>query len=280
MDGKVVVVTGGTSGIGQVAAAELARQGARIILIARDPVRAARALADVSGAGPGVTHRVVYADLASIAETRRAAAEIAAAEPRIDVLINNAGALFNRRRLSPDGLEMTFAVNHMAYFVLTERLRPTLLKSGSARIVNTASGAHRGAALDFDDLQAERAYSGFPVYGRSKLCNILFTRELARRLQGTGVTANCLHPGFVATRFGDGSGGLLQALMPVARLGAISPQKGAETIVYLASSPDVASVSGLYFYQRKPDTPSPAAQDDAAASRLWAESERLEAVAA
>ena len=280
MDGKVVVVTGGTSGIGQVAAAELARQGARIILIARDPVRAARALADVSGAGPGVTHRVVYADLASIAETRRAAAEIAAAEPRIDVLINNAGALFNRRRLSPDGLEMTFAVNHMAYFVLTERLRPTLLKSGSARIVNTASGAHRGAALDFDDLQAERAYSGFLVYGRSKLCNILFTRELARRLQGTGVTANCLHPGFVATRFGDGSGGLLQALMPVARLGAISPQKGAETIVYLASSPDVASVSGLYFYQRKPDTPSPAAQDDAAASRLWAESERLEAVAA
>ena len=280
MDGKVVVVTGGTSGIGQVAAAELARQGARIILIARDPVRAARALADVSGAGPGVTHRVVYADLASIAETRRAAAEIAAAEPRIDVLINNAGALFNRRRLSPDGLEMTFAVNHMAYFVLTERLRPTLLKSGSARIVNTASGAHRGAALDFDDLQAERAYSGFLVYGRSKLCNILFTRELARRLQGTGVTANCLHPGFVATRFGDGSGGLLQALMAVARLGAISPQKGAETIVYLASSPDVASVSGLYFYQRKPDTPSPAAQDDAAASRLWAESERLEAVAA
>ena len=277
MDGKVVVVTGGTSGIGQVAAAELARQGARIILIARDPVRAARALADVSGAGPGVTHRVVYADLASIAETRRAAAEIAAAEPRIDVLINNAGALFNQRRLSPDGLEMTFAVNHMAYFVLTEGLRRTLLKSGSARILNTASGAHRGAALDFDDLQSERAYSGFQVYGRSKLCNILFTRELAHRLQGTGVTANCLHPGFVATRFGNGSGGLLQALMPVARLGAISPQKGAATIVYLASSPDVASVSGLYFYQRKPDTPSAAAQDDVAASRLWAESERLEA---
>ena len=277
MDGKVVVITGGTSGIGQVAATELARQGARIILIARDPIRAARALAVVSGAGPAVIHRVVYADLSSIAETRRAAAEIAAAEPRIDVLINNAGALFNQRRLSPDGLEMTFAVNHMAYFVLTEGLRRTLLKSGSARILNTASGAHRGAALDFDDLQSERAYSGFQVYGRSKLCNILFTRELAHRLQGTGVTANCLHPGFVATRFGNGSGGLLQALMPVARLAAISPQKGAETIVYLASSPDVASVSGLYFYQRKPDTPSAAAQDDVAASRLWAESERLEA---
>ena len=277
MDSKVVVVTGGTSGIGQVAATELARRGARIILIARDPDRAARALAELSGAGPDIAHRVEYADLASIAETRRVAAKIAAAEPRIDVLINNAGALFNQRRLSPDGLEMTFALNHMAYFVLTEGLKRTLLESGSARIVNTASGAHRGAALDFDDLQSERAYSGFQVYGRSKLCNILFTRELARRLQGTGVTANCLHPGFVATRFGDGSGGLLQALMPVARLGAISPQKGAATIVYLASSPDVASVSGLYFYQRKPDTPSAAAQDDVAASRLWAESERLEA---
>jgi NAD(P)-dependent dehydrogenase (short-subunit alcohol dehydrogenase family) len=277
MDGKVVVLTGGTSGIGQVAATELARQGARIILIARDPVRAARALAEVSGAGRSVTHRVVYADLASIAETRRAAAEIAEVEPRIDVLINNAGALFNQRRLSPDGLEMTFAVNHMAYFVLTEGLKRTLLKSGPARIVNTASGAHRGTTLDFDDLQSERAYSGFAAYGRSKLCNILFTRELARRLQGTGVTATCLHPGFVATRFGDGSGGLLQALMPVAKLGAISPQKGAATIVYLASSPDVASVSGVYFYQCRPDTPSLAARDDAAASRLWAESERLEA---
>src|SRR5215469_696075 len=277
MDGKVVVLTGGTSGIGQVAATELARRGARIILIARDPVRAARALAEVSGAGRSVTHRAVYADLASIGETRRAAAEIAEVEPRIDVLINNAGALFNQRRLSPDGLEMTFAVNHMAYFVLTQGLKRTLLDSGSARIVNTASGAHRGATLDFDDLQSERAYAGFQVYGRSKLCNILFTRELARRLQGSGVTANCLHPGFVATRFGDGSGGLLEALMPVARLGAISPQRGAETIVYLASSPEVASVSGRYFYKCKPDTPSPAAQDDAAASRLWAESERLDA---
>jgi len=174
---------------------------------------------------------------------------------------------------------MTFAVNHMAYFVLTEGLIRTLTESAPARIVNTASGAHRGATLDFDDLQSERAYSGFQVYGRSKLCNILFTRELARRLEGSGVTANCLHPGFVATRFGGGSGGLVQALMPVARLGAISPQKGAETIVYLASSPNVASVTGLYFYRCKPDTPSPTAEDDAAVSRLWAESERLEAEA-
>jgi NAD(P)-dependent dehydrogenase (short-subunit alcohol dehydrogenase family) len=279
-EGKVVVITGGTSGIGQVAATELARQGARIILVARDRARVARALPDVSGAGPGIPHRVVYADLASIAETRRAGAEIASTEPRIDVLINNAGALFNRRRLSPDGLEMTFAVNHMAYFVLTQALTPTLVASAPARIINTASGAHRGATLDFDDLQSERSYSGFAAYGRSKLCNILFTRELARRLEGSGVTANCLHPGFVATRFGDGSGGLAQAVMPIVRLGAISPERGAKTIVYLASSPDVASLSGLYFYQERPDTPSAAAQDDAVAARLWAESGRLEAIVA
>jgi NAD(P)-dependent dehydrogenase (short-subunit alcohol dehydrogenase family) len=277
MDGKVVVITGGTSGIGQVAAVELARQGARIVLIARDRDRAAEALADISRAGPGLAHRSVHADLASIAETRRVAAEIAQGEPRVDVLINNAGALFNRCQLSPDGLEMTFAVNHMAYFVLTEGLEATLAASAPARVINTASGAHRGAVLDFTDLQSERAYSGFQVYGRSKLCNILFTRELARRLKGSGVTANSLHPGFVATRFGSGSGGLVQALMPLARLGAISPEKGAETIVYLASSPEVAETSGLYFYQCKPDAPSPAAQDDATAQRLWTETQNLEA---
>lgn len=280
MDGKLVVVTGGTSGIGRVAAAELAARGARIVLIARDRARAAQALADIDRAGPGIAHRAVYADLASIAETRRVAAEIAAAEPRIDVLINNAGALFNRRQLSPDGLELTFAVNHMAYFVLTEGLKQTLLGSSPARIVNTASSSHKGARLDFDDLQSERAYSGFKAYGRSKLCNILFTRELARRLKGSEVTANCLHPGFVATRFGDRSGGLVQALLPIAKLGAVNPKKGAATLVYLASSPRVASMSGRYFYRKNPETPSAEALDDAAAARLWAESERLEAAVA
>jgi NAD(P)-dependent dehydrogenase (short-subunit alcohol dehydrogenase family) len=279
MDGKVVVMTGATSGIGEVAAVELARRGARVVFIARDRSRAEAVLREIRAANPGIAHRAHYADLSSIDETRRAAAEVATTEPRVDVLINNAGALFNRRQLSPDGLEMTFAVNHMAYFVLTEALRDVLLASAPARIVSTASGAHRGARLDFDDLQSERSYAGFDVYGRSKLCNILFTRELAHRLEGTGVTANCLHPGFVATRFGDRSGGLLQALMPIAKLGAISPKKGAETILYLASSPDVAETSGLYFYRCKPETPSDEAQEDAAAARLWAESERLEAAA-
>ncbi len=277
MDGKVVVITGATSGIGQAAAVELARRGARIILIARDRSRAEAALGEIGAARAGLAHRAVYADLSSIAETRRAAAQVADAEPRIDVLINNAGALFNRRRLSADGLEMTFAVNHMAFFVLTEGLKATLLRSGPARIVTTASGAHRGARLDFDDLQLERGYAGFKAYGRSKLCNILFTRELAHRIESSGVTANCLHPGFVATRFGDTSGGLGQALMPIAKLAALSPQKGAETIVYLASSPEVADMSGLYFHRCRPEAPSAEARDDKAAALLWRESERLEA---
>jgi NAD(P)-dependent dehydrogenase (short-subunit alcohol dehydrogenase family) len=279
MDGKVVVITGGTSGIGEVAAVELARLGARIILVARDRDRVARTLAQINAAGPGLAHRAVYANMASMAETRAVGRQIAEAEPRVDVLINNAGALFNRRELSPDGLEMTFAVNHMAYFVLTQALRAVLVASAPARIVNTASGAHRGAQLDFDDLQSSRAYSGFAVYGRSKLCNILFTRELSRRLAGAGVTANSLHPGFVATRFGDRSGGALQILMPVAKLGALSPRQGAETIIHLAASPQVEGVSGLYFHKCRAETPSPEAQDDAAATRLWSESERLAALA-
>ena len=195
MRGKVVVITGGTSGIGQVAAGRLAEMGARIVLVARDKARADATLERLRRLGGDVEHTSRLADLSSIAATKQVAAEIAAAEPRIDVLINNAGALFNHRQLSPDGLEMTFAVNHMAYFVLTEGLRERLVTTPGARVVSTASGAHNGAKLDRDDLQSAKSYSGFAVYGRSKLCNILWTRELARRLAGTGVTANCLHPG-------------------------------------------------------------------------------------
>jgi NAD(P)-dependent dehydrogenase (short-subunit alcohol dehydrogenase family) len=279
MQGKVVVITGGTSGIGQVAAERLARMGARIVLVARDPTRGEATLARLRQVGPGAEHGARYADLSRIGETRRVAAEIAAAEPRIDVLINNAGALFDDRRLSPERLEMTFAVNHMAYFVLTEGLRERLVGSTPARIVNTASAAHAGAKLDFEDLQSAKGYAGFRVYGRSKLANILFTRELARRLDGTGVTANCLHPGFVATRFGASSGGLFQAIMPAARLFALTPEQGADTLVYLASSPEAASANGLYFVKRKPATPSREAQDDGAAARLWSESESIAATA-
>jgi NAD(P)-dependent dehydrogenase (short-subunit alcohol dehydrogenase family) len=275
MRGKVVVITGGTSGIGAVAAVVLARMGARIILVARDEARAEATLARLRDSAPGVAHCAHFANLLRLDEMRRVAAEIADHEPRVDVLINNAGALFASRRLTEDGLERTFALNHMAYFVITARLRERLSASAPARIINTASAAHQEATLDFDDLQSAKSFGARKAYGQSKLCNILFTRELARRLRGTGVTANCLHPGFVATRFGDQSGGLISPLIRLAKFFAISPADGAETMVYLASSPDAAGVTGQYFYRSAPITPSSWARDDRAALLLWQRSAAL-----
>ena len=269
MQGKTVVITGGTSGIGEVAAIALAKMGARIVLVARDKARGDATLARLRDITPDIAHSVYFADLLRLAEMKRVAAEIADHEPPIDVLINNAGALFAKRRLTEDGLERTFALNHMAYFVMTAGLHERLLASGHARIVNTASAAHQGAMLDFDDLQSAKSFGARKAYGQSKLCNILFTLELARRLQGTGVTANCLHPGFVATRFGDQSGGLLSRLVWLAKFFAISPTQGAETIIYLASAPDVAETTGQYFYKSMPIRPSSWAQDDRSALLLW-----------
>jgi NAD(P)-dependent dehydrogenase (short-subunit alcohol dehydrogenase family) len=275
MKGKVVVITGATSGIGEVAAARLAGMGARIVLVARDLTRGQEMLARLAAGGGGSAHSVYYGDLSLIAETKRVAAQIAAAEPRVDVLINNAGALFGARGLTADNLEKTFATNHMAYFVLTLSLRASLLAAAPARVVSTASAAHKGYTLDFEDLQGARGYTAMKAYGRSKLCNILFTRELARRWSGTGVTANCLHPGFVATRFGDASGGVLSRVVRMAKTFAISPEKGAQTIVYLASSADVGKISGEYFYECRPAVPTQGGRDDAAAARLWTESVKI-----
>jgi NAD(P)-dependent dehydrogenase (short-subunit alcohol dehydrogenase family) len=276
MKGKVVVITGATSGIGEVAAQRLAAMGARIVLIARDPARGQKALTRLPSLGSSASHSIYYGDLSRISECKRVAAEIAAAERRVDVLINNAGALFGTRRVTADDLEETFATNHMAYFVLTLGLRTSLLGGAPSRVVNTASDAHKGCTLHFDDLQAAKSYSAFRAYGRSKLCNILFTRELARRWTGSGVTANCLHPGFVATRFGDNSGGMLSRVVRIGKtLFAITPEKGAKTIVYLASSPEVAAISGEYFYKCAITAPTAAGQDDDAAKRLWDESARI-----
>lgn len=275
MKGKTVVITGGTSGIGEVAAVALAKMGARIVLVARDRSRGDATLARLHDSAPGIAHSVHFADLLRLAEVKRVSAEIADHESRIDVLINNAGALFATRRLTEDGLEYTFALNHMAYFIMTEGLRERLLASGPARIINTASAAHQGATLDLDDLQSAKSFRAMKAYGRSKLCNILFTRELARRLHGTNVTANCLHPGFVATRLGDQSGGLLSRLVWLAKFFAISPVEGAETIIYLASSPNVAKTTGQYFYKSVPTTPSSWAQDDRSALILWQRSAAL-----
>jgi NAD(P)-dependent dehydrogenase (short-subunit alcohol dehydrogenase family) len=275
MQGKVVVITGATSGIGEVAAQNLARMGARIVMIARNPQRAEATIARLRQIGPAADHRVHLADLSKHADMRRVAAEIATAEPKIDVLINNAGAMFTQRQVSADGFEMTFATNHLSYFVLTNALLKPLQAAGRARIINTASEAHRGAHLDFDDLQFSKEYSGFTAYRRSKLCNILFTKELAGRLKGTGVTANSLHPGFVSTRFADNNRGLLAYLFRFAKLFAISPEKGAETIVFLASSNEVANTSGLYFQKCRPATPSKEAQDEKAAEQLWEATAKL-----
>jgi NAD(P)-dependent dehydrogenase (short-subunit alcohol dehydrogenase family) len=283
MQGKTVVVTGGTSGIGEAAAIALAGQGARIVLIARDKARTDATLAKLRAANPSAEHTAHYGDLSAIAEMKRVATAVAAAEPRIDVLINNAGAVFLSRRTSVDGLEMTFATNHMAYFVVTNILLPNLKATQGARIVSTASGAHRAAKLDFDDLQfASRKYATFAVYGTSKLCNILFTRELAKRLVVTGVTANCLHPGVVGTRFGsnNANGFITRLLRSAIMWNAISPEDGARTIIHLASSPDVAAISGAYFDKCKVTDPTPAAQDDAAAARLWDVSAKISGVGA
>lgn len=287
MRGKVVVITGATSGIGQVAAETLAVMGARIVQIARDKQRGEAALRRLHDIAPHTNHIIHYADLLRFSEMKRVGCEIAKAEPRIDILVNNAGAMFGTRQLTEDGMERTFALNHMAYFVLTQLLCDRLVASAPARIINTSSDAHQVASFDLEDLHSGNAYAdrslttlihggpAFKVYGRSKLCNILFTRELARRLSGTRVTANCLHPGFVATRFGDQSEGWFSSVIKVAKPFASTPQKGAETLVYLASSRDVVDVTGEYFYKCRVVTPASAARDAVKASRLWEESARL-----
>ncbi len=276
MQGKTVVITGATSGIGQITAEKLSAMGANLVLVARDPKRGEATLAKLRQLGPG-NHRIHYADLSRLSEMKRVADEIAAAERRIDVLINNAGAMFGKRQVTEDGLELTFALNHMSYFVLANRLYDRLRAAAPARLINTASDAHRRQKLDFSDLQSSRGYQGFPVYGRTKLCNILHAGELARRWAGSGVTANSLHPGFVNTRFGSGITGVWGIGFAVAKLFALSPEQGAETIIYLASSSDadVVNANGLYFNKCKVATPTEEARDADSARRLWEESKKL-----
>jgi retinol dehydrogenase 12 len=275
LEGKVCVITGATSGIGQVAAEELARMGARLVLVARDERRGEATMARLRACAPAAAHAIHYADLSRLSEMKRVAAEIAAAEPRIDILVNNAGALFSSRQVTEDGLEKHFAVNHMAYFVLTEGLSERLFAAAPARVVSTASGAHYGARLDLADLQTEKGYNGVLAYQRSKLYNIMWTRELARRWAGKGVTANCFHPGFVASRYGNNAGGLLAIAVRISKLLAISPEKGARTLIWLATSPEVANVNGGYFAKCRLTAPSHDAENDAATRQLWDVSARI-----
>jgi NAD(P)-dependent dehydrogenase (short-subunit alcohol dehydrogenase family) len=276
---KVIVITGATSGVGQAAAEELAAQGARIVFVARDRKRAEDTLRRVRARNPNVDHTVHLADLSLLSEMKRVASEIAAGEPRVDVLVNNAGGAFSHRRVTEDGLELTFALNHMAYFVVTLGLLDRLRATSGARIISTASMTYAFATMDFDDLQSEKKFDGPDVYARSKLANILFTRELARRLGGAGVTANCFHPGLVNSRLGSQDGGI-SAIWGMSMSGSISPEQGAKTLIYLASSPKVAESTGAYFVSGYREKLSPNALNDADARRLWDISARIAGIGA
>jgi len=268
MAGQVCVVTGASSGIGKAASLALARLGATVVLVCRNAERGEAALAEVSAAAVAGKPALEITDLSSMAQVRELAGRLSRRD-RIDVLVNNAGLVLGDRRVTPDGFEYTFAVNHLAPFLLTNLLRANLLASAPSRVVTVSSAVHRGARLDLDDLQSERHYSGLRAYANGKLANILFTRELARQLDDSGVTANCLHPGSVKTGFGNEGGTLLKvglsAILPSLR----SPEMGAFTLVYLASSPAVTDVTGGYYVSAARRRPSRAARNEATARRLW-----------
>jgi NAD(P)-dependent dehydrogenase (short-subunit alcohol dehydrogenase family) len=280
MRGRVCVVTGASSGIGKVTVRELARQGATVIAVARDAGRGEAALGEVRAEIPAADVSLALCDFASQRAVRRLGAELLERCPALHVLVNNAGAILGSHSLTEDGIEATFAVNHLGYFLLTELLLDRLRASVPARVVVVASEAHRRGHLDFDDLSSKNGYSSLGAYGASKLANIAFTRELARRLQGSGVTANCVHPGVVATNFGASGNALVRWGVKLARPFFRTEAEGADTVIWLASSPDIEGVSGKYFVDRREKRPSREASDDEVARRLWAASERLVAASA
>jgi NAD(P)-dependent dehydrogenase (short-subunit alcohol dehydrogenase family) len=280
--GRTCLVTGASSGIGLVAARELAREGASVVLVCRDGARGERALAEVRAASRHGEAELMLADLSSQEEVRRLARRFLATKRPLHVLLNNAGVVMLKRTPTVDGIETTLAVNHLAPFLLTNLLLGRMIESAPARIVNVASDAHRlkGVRMRFDDLQGEHEYKVVRIYGQSKLANILFTRELARRIEGTGVTANCLHPGMVATRLGGNNGLFARTVLVLLRPFSLKPEQGAETSVYLCASPDVERTNGKYFAAKKERRPSRAACDDEAASMLWDISEAMTGLSA
>jgi NAD(P)-dependent dehydrogenase (short-subunit alcohol dehydrogenase family) len=280
LDGKVIVITGGNTGIGKEAAVPLAGRGAQVVITSRNEQRGRAARQEIAERSRNDSVDVMALDLASFRSIRSFAADVLDRFDHLDVLVNNAGLILYRRAETQEGFEETFGVNHLGHFLLTDLLLERLRASAPSRVVVVSSGAHKGArhGLDFDDLQSERKYKWMDAYNKSKLANIYFTRELARRLDGTGVTVNALHPGFVRSEFGRGGdlGGIYGwGIKYLASPFAISPEKGARTTAYLSSSPEVEGTSGGYFYKCRPSVPSRMAQDDDAARRLWDVSEKL-----
>lgn len=274
MQGRVCLVTGATSGIGRAAALALARRGATVVAVGRDRARGERVLEELRAAG-GRDAALLLADLSSQAEVRRLAADFLARHERLDVLVNNAGGIFPQRRLSVDGVELTLAVDHLAPFLLTALLAERLARSAPARVVTVSSDAHRVGRIDLDDLQLERRWTPMRAYAQAKLANVLFTRALARRMAERDVTANALHPGVVATNFAGDATGIVRLVFRLARPFSLSPERGADTLVYLASSPEVTAVTGGYFEKRRQRRPSRAAEDEALAEALWERSARI-----
>ena len=274
MGGKVALVTGGTSGIGKATAMALSAMGADVVVVGRDRERGERAVEEIR-AQTGGRVDLALADLSSQAEVRALAEEFKRRYDRLDVLVNSAGLVQSTRTETVDGLESTFAVNHLAPFLLTNLLLDRLKQSAPSRVVTVSSEAEWWRDIDFDDLQSKKNYSGFPVYGMTKLANIMFTYELAERLEGTGVTATCMHPGAVNTRFATNNRGPMAILFRLFKPSMRTPDQGADTVIWLASSPEVEGVSGRYYADRKPIEPKKIANDPAARRRLWEESERL-----
>ena len=280
MPGTTCVVTGANSGIGLETAVALAGAGARVAVVCRTPAKSAQAVSEIRRRRPGADVLPFAADLASQRAVRTVAAELAAALPRVNVLVNNAGLMLRERVLTEDGIETTFAVNHLAYFLLERLLEPALVAGAPSRVVNVSSRAHLSGTLRFDDLMGSHGYDGWQAYAQSKLANVAFTYELARRLAGTGVTANCLHPGVVGTNIGHAGPSWIRFGIKLVRPFLLSPARGAATSIYLASSPEVEGVTGKYFVGRREEHTSDESYDRAVAARLWKVSEELTGLAA
>ena len=269
MNGKLCLVTGATDGIGKVSARVLAEMGAKVIIVGRNPEKSAAVLTELKSVSGNENIDLLLADLAVMQEVRDLAEQVISRYDRLDVLLNNAGGYFTKHEITSDGLEMTFALNHMSYFLLTNKLMGLLKSSVPARIVNVSSDAHYGVDIEFDNLNGEQDYKAWKAYQKSKLANVLFTYELLKKVPAD-ITVNCLHPGFVATNFGNNNGGFVSPVLKIAkRISAIDPEEGAKTSIFLCSSPEVEEVSGKYFFKCQPKTSSRESRNMDTAKRLW-----------